>query len=232
MESVIFCDRPRAQTLPALELPMEEAARRLGAALPLDAQTAALLQAVTPALQQAAMPRMAWASLPVAALDDTGLLQGTDILRHLNGCTHGVLLAVTLGPQADAAIRRAGVGNVARLAAADAAASALAEAAADAAEAALRAEFAARGLHLTGRYSPGYGDWPLAVQQKFCSLLDTPRLLGVSVSDADLLLPRKSITALLGVSNTPVSGYRAGCAACALRHTCEFRKRGNTCADP
>jgi len=231
MASGIFCDPPRAQTLPALELPMEEAGRRLGAALPLDAQTAALLQAIAPTLLQASMPRMAWASLPVDALREYELLQGADILRHLAGCTHAVLLAVTLGPQADRAVRRAGVGDVLRLAAADAAASALAEAAADAAEEVLRAEFSSRGLYLTGRYSPGYGDWPLAVQHGFCTLLDTPRLLGVTVSEADLLLPRKSITALLGVSKTPAAGHRAGCDSCAVRAHCEYRKRGITCAD-
>ncbi len=95
----------------------------------------------------------------------------------------------------------------------------------------IRQEFSARGLYLTGRYSPGYGDWPLTAQPALCRLLDTSRLLGLTVSPTHLLLPRKSVTALLGVSAQPVSGHRAGCGRCALRETCEYRKRGNTCAD-
>lgn len=229
MESATFCDRPRAQSLPPVRADLNEAARYMGAQ-GADAAVLALLQDVEGLLAKAAQPRMAWASLALPGLEEAGFLQGADIRRHLEGCTHAVLLAVTLGPRADLAIRRAGVGDVARLAAADAAASAMAEAAADAAETLLRAEFSARGLYLTGRYSPGYGDWPLAQQPALCSLLDTPKLLGVTVGSTNLMTPRKSITAALGVSAVPVAGYRAGCGRCALRETCEYRKRGQTCA--
>lgn len=229
MASVIFCDSPRAEALPGPLAPdLTAAARYLGlpASAAPDAATRALLQQAQTALAAAARPRMAWAALPAEGLAPLGLAAGRDIALHLQGCTRAVLLAVTLGPQADAAVRRAGVGNVAALAAADAVASALAEAAADAAEAALRARFAARGLYLTGRFSPGYGDWPLAVQTPLCALLDTPRLLGVAPGADHLLLPRKSITALLGVSEQPQTGHRAGCEHCALRHGCTLRTQG------
>ena len=229
MASGTFCDRPRAGNLSLVTADLRTAARYLGAGAG-DAAACELLHSVEGALTAAAQPRMAWASLTLPALEAQGLLQGADIRRHLAGCSHAVLLAATLGPRADLAIRRAGVGDVARLAAADAAASALAEAAADAAEAALRQEFTARGLYLTGRYSPGYGDYPLAVQPLLCTLLDSARLLGVTVGPTNLLTPRKSITAVLGVSEQPVRGHRAGCAHCALRETCEYRKRGQTCA--
>lgn len=229
MGSATFCDRPRAEALPPVTVDRRSAARYLGAQTD-DAAVNALLQSVEKALAAAAQPRMAWASLALPALEAQGLLQGEDIRRHLAGCSHAVLLAVTLGPRADLAIRRAGVGDVARLAAADAVASALAEAAADAAEAVLRQQFAVRGLYLTGRYSPGYGDYPLGVQPLLCGLVESTRLLGVTVGATNLLTPRKSITAVLGVSTQPVRGHRAGCAHCALRETCEYRKRGQTCA--
>ena len=233
MASATYCDRPRAAALPgALRPNLIDAACYLGLPVgtPPDPDTTALLQQAAQRLTEAAVPRMAWARLPVADLEALGLLRGQDIRIHLQGCDTAVLLAVTLGPQADAAVRRAGVGNVAALAAADAAASALTETAADAAEAALRAEFAARGLYLTGRYAPGYGDWPLAVQPQFCTLLDTPRLLGLVTGDDCLLLPRKSTTALLGVSHRPVTGHRAGCTHCALRQNCPYRHRRDACA--
>lgn len=229
MASATFCDRPRARNLPPVRADRAGAARYMGARGE-DAAVLALLQSVEDMLAAAAQPRMAWASLTLPALEEAGLLQGTDLRRHLAGCTHAVLLAVTLGPRVDLAIRRAGVGDVARLAAADAAASTMAEAAADAAEGLLRAEFSARGLYLTGRYSPGYGDWPLAQQPTLCGLLDTPKLLGVTVGPTNLMTPRKSITAALGVSSVPAAGRRAGCGRCVLRETCEYRKRGQTCA--
>ena len=60
--------------------------------------------------------------------------------------------------------------------------------------------------------------------------LDAQRRIGLCVTGTDLLLPRKSMTALLGVSDHPVKGHLAGCGHCALRARCEYRKRGKTCA--
>lgn len=215
----------------ALDLPegidLGQAARYMGAKDGGDETLRALLERWAPPLRAAAAPRAVWLRAPVGALGD--LWQGSDIRRHLAGCTEAVLLAVTLGPGADAQIRRAGVGDVAAGAASDALASVLAEQAADAAEARLRALAAAEGMYLTGRYSPGYGDWPIGVQPRIAALLDTPRRVGLCVTGTCLMLPRKSITAALGLSRAPVTGRRAGCAHCALRDKCEYRKRGETC---
>ena len=143
----------------ALDLPegidLGQAARYMGAKDGGDEKLRALLERWAPPLRAVAAPRAVWLRAPVGALGD--LWQGSDIRRHLAGCTEAVLLAVTLGPGADAQIRRAGVGDVAAGAASDALASVLAEQAAEAAEARLRALAAAEGMYLTGRYSPGYG---------------------------------------------------------------------------
>ncbi len=215
----------------ALDLPegidLGQAARYMGAKDGGDETLRALLERWAPPLRAAAAPRAVWLRAPIGALGD--LWQGSDIQRHLAGCTEAMLLAVTLGPGADAQIRRAGVGDVAAGAASDALASVLAEQAAEAAEARLRALAAAEGMYLTGRYSPGYGDWPIGVQPRIAALLDTPRRIGLCVTGTCLMLPRKSITAALGLSRTPVTGRRAGCAHCALRDKCEYRKRGETC---
>lgn len=221
---------PVSQMLP-LEKPetvdLEQAARYMGAKGGPDQATRALLERWAPPLLAAAAPRAVWLRASVGALAE--LWQGGDIARHLAGCGEAVLLAVTLGPGVDAQIRRAGVGDVAAGAASDALASALAEQAADQAEARLRAMAAAEGVYLTGRYSPGYGDWPIGVQPRIAALLDTSRRIGLCVTGTCLMLPRKSVTAALGVSREPVTGYRAGCAHCQLRDKCEYRKRGETC---
>ena len=102
--------------------------------------------------------------------------------------------------------------------------------AADAAEAQLRQWAATEGKYLTGRFSPGYGDWDIAVQPLVAAALDTARKAGLCVTDTNLMTPRKSVTALLGVSDHPVKGQLAGCGHCVLRTRCEYRKRGKTCA--
>ena len=136
---------------------------------------------------------------------------------------------MTLGPGVDVQIKRAGIGDVAAQAATDALASTLAEQVCDQAEEKLRALAREENLYLTGRYSPGYGDWPITVQPRIAALLDTPKRIGLYVTDTFLMLPRKSVTAVMGLSDVPVTGKRAGCAHCALREKCEYRKRGVTC---
>ena len=130
----------------------------------------------------------------------------------------------------DAQIRRAGVGDIAASVASDALGSALAEQAADAAEAELRQWAAREEKYLTGRFSPGYGDWPITVQPKVAAVLDTARRAGICVLNTNLMTPRKSVTAILGLSDHPVKGHLAGCGHCVLRTRCEYRKRGKTCA--
>ena len=91
-------------------------------------------------------------------------MKGEDIFRHLEGCSEALLLAVTVGPGVDGQIRRAGVGDIAAGVASDAIGSVLAEQAADAAEAERGSGPQSRTKYLTGRFSPGYGDWPIGVR--------------------------------------------------------------------
>ena len=195
-----------------------------------DNATLALLQKCAVPLLAVAMPQAVWLLADTPALTEAGLLPGEDVHKHLTGCGQAILLAVTLGPGVDAQIRRAGVGDIAAGVASDALGSALAEQAADAAEAQLRQWAATEGKYLTGRFSPGYGDWDIAVQPLVAAALDTVRKAGLCVTDTNLMTPRKSVTALLGVSDHPVKGQLAGCGHCVLRTRCEYRKRGKTCA--
>ncbi len=188
------------------------------------------------AVAAAAQPRACWRVFPLEGTTPAGsglTLTGEDIRRHLDGCDRAVLLAATLGREVDALLLRAEVRDMARALVWDSCASAAIENVCDNLEAELRAHFRAQGLYLTGRFSPGYGDLPLALQRPLCAALDTGRRIGLTVSRSGLLLPRKSVTAVLGLAATPKTGYRAGCAHCLLYDTCQRRKEGNPCgAEP
>ena len=214
----------QSRTLPVEKpelIDLAQAARYFGARGEADTATMALLQRCAVPLLAAATPRAVWLRAEVKALAEAGILRGSDVMRHLEGCGQAILLAVTLGP---------GVGDIAAGVASDALGSALAEQTADAAEAELRQLAAAEGTYLTGRFSPGYGDWDIAVQPLVAAALDTARRAGLCVTDTNLMTPRKSVTAILGVSDHPVKGHLAGCGHCVLRTRCEYRKRGKTCA--
>lgn len=186
-----------------------------------------LLQKAGRTLREAAKPRAV--SLRAGREALAPCLQGEDIARHLEGCGTCVLLACTLGAGVDAAQRAANATDMAYAVVLDALASVLAEQIADAAEKTLREQARREGLFLTGRFSPGYGDYPIGLQNELLRFVDAPRQIGLCATSTHLLTPRKSITAVLGLAGHPVTGRRAGCAHCALRAHCAYRKEGKTC---
>ena len=60
----------------------------------------------------------------------------------------------------------------------------------------LRLEVEVEGKRLKPRRSPGYGDLPLELSRRILDELDAPRKLGVSITDSNLLVPSKSVTAI------------------------------------
>ncbi len=206
---------------------ISQALRYMGGPGDGDAAARALLERARQALYAAARPRAVSLRAEREAL--APYLRGEDITRHLEGCGACVLLACTLGAAADAVQRAANTADMAYAVALDALASVLAEQVADAAERTLREEATRDGLFLTGRFSPGYGDYPIELQNELLRLMDAPRKIGLCATPTHLLTPRKSITAVLGLADRPVTGRRAGCAHCALRGRCAYRKEGKTC---
>jgi len=54
------------------------------------------------------------------------------------------------------------------------------------------------GYSITPRFSPGYGDWPLTVQEQIREICDGGQI-GVSVNKQSLMIPRKSVSAVSGL---------------------------------
>lgn len=63
----------------------------------------------------------------------------------------------------------------------------------------LREEAFREGLECTPRFSPGYGDLPLAVQREVTALLDCSRQIGIVLNESLLMSPSKSVTAIFGL---------------------------------
>ncbi len=178
-------------------------------------------------LKIVARPRLTYRIFPVenGQLSGSGLLlEGRDIQRHLEDCYEAVLLAATLGPDVETLLMRTQVMDMARALVLDSTASAAIENVCDNFEKDLRADCQSKGLFLTDRFSPGYGDLPIGLQQQLCEVLDTRRRIGLTVSQSGILIPRKSVTAILGVSETPRFRRSSGCANCTMFHSCKLRK--------
>jgi len=153
----------------------------------------------------------------------TGKLAGTMLAR----CGRAAVLACTLGAEFDALLRREQVRDMAKAAMLNACGSALVEEGCNEAEREIGARFP--NLFRTDRFSPGYGDLPLSLQPALCAALDTQRRLGLYVSDSYLMNPAKSVTAIIGLADTPQPARIRGCACCDLRENCALRKGGKHC---
>ena len=162
-------------------------------------------------------------SVPTAGIT----LKSRTAERMLAQCDQVILLACTLGAAFETMLRAEQARDMANAAILNACGSALVEAGCDAAEQELKARFPDR--FLTDRFSPGYGDLPLSLQPAICSTLDVQRRLGIYLTDSCLMIPSKSVTALMGLSNTPQMARIRGCAYCSMQKTCTLRKGGKHC---
>lgn len=158
-------------------------------------------------------------------------LEGSAIAEHLASCDQCVLLAATLGYEIEVLLSRTQVAHMTQAIVMDCCASSAIESFCDQVETLERKSQEDKGHYLTGRFSPGYGDFPLSVQRKFCDILDTQRKIGLYVSQSGLLIPRKSVTAILGISGCRQSEKKQGCAVCSRASTCQYRKDGIHCGE-
>ena len=145
----------------------------------------------------------------------------------LRSCSHAALLVCTLGTTFDALARQVQARDFADALLLDGFGGAYVEAGCNAAEREIAAKLP--GKYLTDRFSPGYGDLPLDVQSPLLALTDATRRLGVTLSESNLMNPLKSVTAVIGLSDTPQQARIRGCDFCAMRTRCNLRKAGKTC---
>ncbi len=155
-------------------------------------------------------------------------LPGKDIQALLEGCSSAVFFAVTLGAEAEALVRRAELTDMGKALIFDCCMSAAVENVCDNLQEKLEKDYQGRGLFLTDRYSPGYGDLPITVQRDFLTILDASRRIGLTCTAESILVPRKSVTAILGVART-LRSRREKCGECTLSDSCPYRKDGKTC---
>lgn len=155
-------------------------------------------------------------------------LEGKSIKRHLSGCQKIVVMGATLGAGADHLIRRLQITDMTEAVIADCGASVLIEQVCDAFQKTIND---AVDGYTTSRFSPGYDDFPIEVQPDMIRYIDGQRKIGLNVTSNNLLVPRKSVTAVIGVSDRPVRGSLATCAECVLRDKCDLRKEGKFCGD-
>ncbi len=163
-------------------------------------------------------------------IDNTNItLEGNDIALHLENCHSIIVFCATLGQGIDKQLLSLQLTDMASYFLLDACANSCIEQVADIAQQQIIDNFKKQNEYFTMRYSPGYGDLPLSLQPEIIKLLNTEKQIGVTCTKTYLLMPKKSITAIIGVSKVAVTGRLSTCNTCNIKDKCEYRKRGEVC---
>ncbi len=215
------------------EISHEEAARYMGVRGEPDEKIARLLDKYEPIVRENLRPAYVYRQGKIERTENElkicGVsLLGNDIRKHLKGCEMAIIFGATVSAEADKLIRQASVTDMAAALAVDALCSAAIEQVCNAAEEEIFADVNAP--YRTWRFSPGYGDLPISHQKELLLALNAQRRIGLTVTDSFLLIPSKSVTAVIGICDSAPLHSPQGCKTCRMRENCAFRKNeGRIC---
>ncbi|MCR4843214.1 MAG: hypothetical protein K5840_08145 [Eubacterium sp.] len=183
------------------------------------AEAMGVMEDVAKTADSAIRPRVCYLRVPVdiktEEVDFSVItLRSAALARLLKDCRYAYLFAATCGSELDRLIARQSATSVARGAMCDAYGSAAIEAVCDyACDSFERME----GAELTHRFSPGYSDLSIEVQPDFLRVLDANRRIGLTITDGMMMVPVKSVTAIVGVRGDGASSCDdagSGCSGC------------------
>ena len=200
----------------------------LGTASP-DERTSELTEDCIRELSGVISPRSFSRSFPLSFLPDGTMdfgcftVNSGNLRKNLKECTEVILFAASLGTGPDFLIRRYSRLEMSRAVVLQAAAAAMIEGYCNEVNAALKEEAGRRGLYLRPRFSPGYGDFSLEYQRQLCRTLEAEKTVGITLTDSLLMMPSKSVTAVIGAGREECGCVNDGCEACKKKD-CLYRR--------
>lgn len=215
-----------------VSIPVSEVRRYMGFRGPVESspETDAMISKAISSLEKDCSPKYVSRAFPVKVegfsvyIADI-VIESRALARNLAGCTECVLFAATAGPACDMLVKRASVTSSAYASCCQAAGAAAIEAYCDLINDKIKEEYEAKGLYARPRFSPGYGDLKLSHQKDWFRLLDITKNTGVELTDSLLMVPTKSVTAVIGLSPNKLPCVKQGCEACTMSQTCAFSRK-------
>ena len=189
----------------------------------------ALIEECVRELTAAASPKSISRVYPLELLDHDTIdftvfkTRSRNLSRNLADCEQVILFAATLGAGVDVLLHKYTKLQMSKAVIMQAAAAAMIEEYCDEENRKLKQEYEDRKLYLRPRFSPGYGDFPLECQRNITTVLETPKRIGIMLTDSLLMTPSKSVTAVMGVSGKPYRCEIKGCESC-VKTDCAYRR--------
>lgn len=181
-----------------------------------------LWQVVQPRVRLCRIPVQCIAEEETVQLGTLAPVQSRSLYRLLADCGEAYVLLSTLGMEVDLGVKRHLLMDVAFGMALGACASAYIDVYLDGVLQLEAETLGAQRAGLTRRFSPGYGDAPLSMQPGLLALCGAAQM-GVRLTRGNLMLPEKSVSAVVGIMPEVHEDQREGCKACELKN-CAFRE--------
>jgi len=170
-----------------------------------DATMRRLLEECSQCVYEAAVPKAVYTRVDIKIendIVDMGFIKvkSSNLAMHLADCDEAYIMAATLGVGIDRLYERYNRILQTKAAVCDATASALIESFCDYA-----GDFILNGKDAVMRFSPGYGDFSLSHQTEILNYLDANKKVGISLTDSLMMVPSKSVTAIIGIKREGVN---------------------------
>jgi hypothetical protein len=154
---------------------------------------------------------------------DGGLsLSGELISDHLGPAERVILILCTVGEALESHAAKVSRDDIVYGLALDGVGSAAVEALANAACKYFEDQADEQGLQSSIPISPGMVGWPVDKGQPEIFEILEPAQINVRLTEYGLMIPRKSLTMVLGLGHTMKTGGRT-CDYCAMRETCRYQ---------
>lgn len=204
-----------------------------GAKVP-DDSVDTMIQEVLASLLKVIQPRNIYKIYACSASETVVVLKGIrrtlafesrNLAANLAQCGRVILIAATLGLEADKLLQKYEILNMTKATITQACGAACIEAYCNILQEQICAETSTdeRTYYLKPRFSPGYGDLPLHCQKVIFEELECTKRIGLTLTDSLLMYPTKSVTALIGLTTNPQSCHIGKCKDCENTE-CEFRE--------
>lgn len=158
-------------------------------------------------------------------------LESKDIFNLLEGCSECALIATTLGVEIEREIRKNTYSDLTKGIIIDSCATTAIEEVCDCIENNIKEDLLKKGKYITSRYSPGYGDLPIEANAHIINLLGTQNRIGLTITENNIMIPRKSVIAIIGISEAKKINNKKSCLSCDKYHDCKYRKEVEDCGN-
>ena len=171
--------------------------------------------------------KVCYIELPVEIIGDVidfsfAKTKSKDLAKNLNGCKSAIVFGATIGIEIDRLINKYSSISPSKSLMFQAVGTERIESLCDAFEAEVSNDMKTEEKFIRPRFSAGYGDLSLEFQKDIFRILDCSRKIGASLNDSLIMSPIKSVTAVIGISDTVVD-CKTDCDICN-KTDCTYRR--------